>query len=62
MIVSGKRRTKATLQDQSEQGKTRQSSAFTKIGKRQNQPISGSYPQLFPTVSDRYSKLQYGPA
>jgi hypothetical protein len=28
------------LQDQSEQGKTRQSSAFTKIGKRQKRNLS----------------------
>jgi hypothetical protein len=61
MIVSGKRRNKATLQDQSKQGKTHLTSAFTKIGKRQKRPFSSSYQQLFPTVSDRYSKLQDSP-
>jgi hypothetical protein len=40
MIVSGKRRTKATLQDQTEQGKTYQSSAFTKIGKHKKRYLS----------------------
>jgi hypothetical protein len=40
MIVSGERRNNATLQDQLEQGKTHQSSAFTKIGKRQKHDLS----------------------